>query len=273
MLQAHFAVASAFSPRFGAVIAEADRVAQKFGARLSVLHAGERSNEKMEKFQETFAALGRSDVDVYWCEGASAAEALLDVAASEGFDLLVAGAPLVSPSQLRNFTDDVVRALLKHAPCDLLLIPNPQEKAPERLRVCLMVEAHHPRWQAARDALATLAPATISVLAADSPFTHALEATLGYEEDDSDITVLREALEQIASEVDLRVVESNTGFTLCDIVQEAAPDFLIVEMEWKGCQGSFPRHLDWLNQVIPARLFLLGHGQAKEEKMLAKNAS
>ena len=41
MSEPHFAVAATFSPRFRAVIGEADRIARKFGARLSVLHAGE----------------------------------------------------------------------------------------------------------------------------------------------------------------------------------------------------------------------------------------
>ena len=96
------------------------------------------------------------------------------------------------------------------------------------------------------------------MLAADSPFAHAREAALGHEEDHSALDNLCEALEEIAPDVDLRTVESNTGFTLCDIVQEAAPDFLLVEAEWTNRRRVVPPHLDWLNQVIPARLFLLG---------------
>jgi len=82
MTEPHFAVASTFSPRFRAVIAEADRIAKQFGARLSVLHAGERSDEKVEKFHGTFGELGRDEVDIYWCEGETPAEALVDAAAS-----------------------------------------------------------------------------------------------------------------------------------------------------------------------------------------------
>jgi nucleotide-binding universal stress UspA family protein len=258
MSEPHFAVASTFSPRFRAIIAEADRIAKKFGARLSVLHAGDRSDEKVEKFHEAFGELGRDEVDIYWCAGDTPAEALVDAAASEYFDLLIAGA-LDRPNDFRNFTGGVVRELLQRAPCDLLLIPVPLEKDVEgKKSACLLVEAHRPRWHAARVALAAIAPGRIAVLAADSPFAQAREAALGNEIDHSEIDALCESLEEIAPGVDLRTVQSNTGFTLCDIVQEAAPDFLLVEAEWKNRKRFLPPHFDWLNQVIPARLFLLG---------------
>ena len=258
MSEPHFAVAATFSPRFDAVIAEADRIARKFGARLSVLHAGDRSDEKVAKFHDAFAGLGRDEVDIYWCEGDTPAEALVDAASSEYFDLVIAGA-VDHRNDIRNFTGNVVRELLQRAPCDLLLIPHPVVEDPgNQTTACLMIEAHRPRWQLARAALVSIAPASISVLAADSPFAHARDAALGHEEDRSAIDHLCEALEEIAADVDLRTVESNTGFTLCDIVEETAPDFLLVEAEWCDRLRYLPRHLDWLNQVIPARLFLLG---------------
>ena len=269
MPERHFAVAATFSPRFRAVVAEADRIARKFGARLSVLHAGERSDEKVGKFHDAFAELGRDEVDIYWCEGDSPADALVDAASSEYFDLVIAGA-VDHRHDARNFTGDVVRELLQRAPCDLLLIPYPvaEDSGSKDTACCLMIEAHRPRWQLARTALAAIAPASISVLAADSPFTHAREAALGHEEDPSALDPLREALEEIAADVDLRTVESNTGFTLCDIVQEAAPDFLFVEAEWCDRRRYLPRHLDWLNQVIPARLFLLGKPPQEDSEIV-----
>lgn len=263
MPELHFAVASTFSPRFLPVIAEADRVARKFGARLSVLHSGERSDKKVETFRETLAGLGREEVDIYWCEGATPAEALLDAAASEYFDLLIAGA-VDGSNDLRNFTGTVARELLLRAPCDLLLLPKPEAEAGEKQTACLMVESSRPQWRAARDTLAALAPSSISILAADSPFARAREAAMGHEEDDSDMRALCDDLEKISGEVDLRTVQSNTGFALCDIVQDAAPDFLIVEAGWKDFRRVLPPHLDWLNQVIPARLFLLGKPPRKE---------
>lgn len=257
MAEPHFAVASTFSPRFQAVLAEADRFARRFGARLSVLHAAERSDEKVRRFQEAFAALGREEVDIYWCEGATPADALIDAASSEYFDLLIAGA-LEHDKAGRNFTGDVARELLRRAPCDLLLVPSPSEGEWTPPGVCLMVEASGPRWTAARSAIEALAPSEVLVLAADNPFSHAREAALGQAGPRDEAGEIVAAFEALGAEVEFRSVQSNTGFTLCDIVRETGPDFLVVEAVWRGRERWLPPHLDWLAQVIPARLLLLG---------------
>lgn len=253
----HFAVASTFSPRFHAIIVEADRMARLFGARLSVLHAGERSDEKVGMFREAFAGLGREEIDIYWCEGTTPAEALVDAAASEYFDLFIAGT-IARPDDLRNFTGAIVRELFTRTPCDLLLIPNPQEEPVEDLSACLLVEAYAPRWRAAKDALLALKPARISILAADSPFAQARHAASGKADVDGTLDEICEDLAEITEDIDVRRVRSNTGFVLCDIIQETAPDFLLVESEWKNRQRVLPSHLGWLEQVIPSRLLLFG---------------
>ncbi len=253
----HFAVASTFSPRFHAVIVEADRVARLFGARLSVLHAGERSDEKVGMFREAFAGLGREEIDIYWCEGSTPAEALVDAAASEYFDLFIAGT-IPQREDVRNFTGAIVRELFTRTPCDLLLIPNPAEEEIEDLNACLLVEAYSPRWRAAKDTLRALKPSKISILAADSPFARARHVASGQPDVDGTLDEICEDLAEIAPEIDVRRVRSNTGFMLCEIIQETAPDFLLVESEWKNRQRVMPPHLGWLEQVIPSRLFLFG---------------
>ncbi|MFY8268647.1 MAG: universal stress protein [Terrimicrobiaceae bacterium] len=257
MSEPHFAVASTFSPRFRAVIVEADRMARLFGARLSVLHAGERSDEKVGVFREAFAGLGREEVDIYWCEGATPSEALVDAAASEYFDLFIAGT-IARPDDVRNFTGTIVRELFTRTPCDLLLIPDPCEEEIENLSACLLVEAHSPRWRSALDTLKALKPAKISILAADSPFAQARHAVLGRGDVDGSLEEIREDLRLITPDVEVRRVQSNTGFVICDILQESAPHFLLVESEWKNRQRVLPPYLGWLEQVIPSRLFLFG---------------
>jgi hypothetical protein len=256
MQEPHFAVAATFSPRFRAVIAEADRVARLFGARLSVLHAGERSDEKVGIFREAFAEFGREEVDIYWCDGDTPAQALLDAAGSEYFDLFIAGT-MARPHDVRNFTGTIVRELFTRTPCDILLIPNPQLEEMKEVSACLMVEAYAPRWRAAMDTLRALGPSKISILAADSPFAARRAAQSGISVDGS-LEEVCEDLRSITENIDLRRVQSNTGFVLCDIVQDTAPDFLFVESEWKNRQRVLPPYLGWLEQVIPSRLFLFG---------------
>lgn len=253
----HFAVASTFSPRFAAVIAEADFIARKFGAKLSVLHAGERSEEKISKFNEAFEGLGREEVDIYWCEGEKYAEALVEAACHGKFDLLIAGT-IRQPSDTRHFTSDIVRELLEHCPCDLLLLPDPKTTFPDELQLCLLLDAHEPRWHAARASLIALKPAHLAVLAAENPFAQARESALGQTPENDPVESTCAELGSLFSDIDLRRVQSNTGFALCDIVEHAAPDFILVETEWRDDRRVLAPHLDWLRQVVPARLLLLG---------------
>lgn len=253
MGQLHFAVASTFSPRFRGVIMEADRVARRFDARLSVLHAGEKTDEKIATFGEIFSALGRKDVEIFWCEGATPTEGLVDAAASENFDLFIAGT-IGKAEDHRNFTGSIVRELITRTPCDLLLIPDPKEEAGAETTACLLLEAHAPRWRAAEESLRLLKPDKISILAADSPFA----TVTGRGSDGESLDEIAARLGEIASEVDVRVVTSNTGFMLCDILQSTAPEFILVESEWKSRHRVVPRHLGWVEQVIPGRLLLFG---------------
>ncbi len=256
-VERHFGVAVAFSPRFRAVVCEADRIARRFGARLSVLHAGERSDEKVAHFRDTFAALGREEVDIYWCDGPSASEALIDAAGSEYFDLFIAGT-IARPEDVRNFTGSIVRDLVARTPCDLLLIPDPQESLKDETTACLLVEAHAPRWRAAMEALRALRPSRIEVIAADSPFAAARAAAGGAPLVEGSLDQIAEELQDVTGEIDIRRIRSNTGFVICDVVQDASPDFLLVESEWKGRHRVLPPHLGWLEQVVPCRLFLFG---------------
>lgn len=232
---------------------EADRVARRFDARLSVLHAGERTDKKIATFGEVFSDLGRKDVEIFWCEGATPVEALVDAAASEDFDLFIAGT-IAKADDYRNFTGSIVRELITRTPCDLLLIPDPKEEAGEETRVCLLLEAHAPRWRAAEESLRLMKPDKISILAADSPFASAK----GRGSEGETLDEIAEILGEITPEVDVRVVKTNTGFVLCDILQDAAPDFILVESEWKSRHRVVPGHLGWIEQVIPGRLLLFG---------------
>lgn len=232
---------------------EADWIARRFEARLSVLHAGAKTDEKIATFREVFEGLGRKEVEIFWCEGETPVEALVDAAASEDFDLFIAGT-IARAADHRNFTGSIVRELLARIPSDLLLIPDPKEQSPAEISACLLVEAHAPRWRAAAESLRLLKPAKLSILAAESPFARAKRDSTEAETLDE----IAERLSEITSDIDVRMVRSNTGFVLCDILQETAPDFLMVESEWKNRHRIVPSHLGWLEQVIPGRLFLFG---------------
>ena len=50
---------------------------------------------------------------------------------------------------------------------------------------------------------------------------------------------------------------SITGYTLYDTMEGLEADLLVVKAE---PDGSLPKHMDWLYQVIPTRLLLVRRG-------------
>jgi hypothetical protein len=201
--------------------------------------------------------LKRENVEIYWCESGPPAQALVTAAMNEKFDLFIAGT-IARPNDPRNFTGTIVRELFSRTPCDLLLIPDPKELPPPGLNACLLVEAHSPHWRAAKETLKTLKPSKISILAADSPFALARRSILGAAAEEGTLEDICDELSEITPAIELRRIRSNTGFMICEVVQETAPDFLFVESGWKAGQRVLPPYLSWLEQVIPSRLFLFG---------------
>src|SRR5690349_17099190 len=86
------AVAATFSPRFHDVLAEANRICGRFGAKLNMIHVGKHDAATARKFSDAIAKLKLpADSTVHYEEGDPAAS-ILTVARRLKVDLLVAGA-------------------------------------------------------------------------------------------------------------------------------------------------------------------------------------
>ena len=131
------AVASTFSPRFEQVLSEAGRIRERFGADLSLIYIGERSDETAKKFQSILGRLQLpGDSPVHYGQG-DPAEGILRAIADNDVDLIVAGA-LEKESALHPFLGNVARRLLREASCSVLLFTNPELK-PKPLRRIVFV--------------------------------------------------------------------------------------------------------------------------------------
>src|SRR6266481_1413157 len=83
------AVASTFSPRFEQVLSEAGRIRQRFGADLSLIYIGDRSEETAKKFQNILARLQLpSESPVQYGQG-DPAEGMLRGITENNVDLIV----------------------------------------------------------------------------------------------------------------------------------------------------------------------------------------
>lgn len=247
-------VASNFSPTFAAVLAEARSFAGYCGVPLEIIHAAAFDAEKETRFRSILP-----EAEIRWAAGETPAQAILSATREYRYELLIAGA-LQSESDDRIFTSGVARGLLRSAPCDLLLVPRPQEN-PVRLR--RLVFAFDPGVECAeflRRVADWLKPDHITLAVNDTPFAAAIAASRGEEPRDLD-SWLEESTSGFADspiEVEVRVVRSNTGYNLCDVVQGLEADLLVVRARDDAREhGPLPVHMDWLYQVIPTRLLVV----------------
>jgi nucleotide-binding universal stress UspA family protein len=251
----HVGVASTFSPTFAAVLAEAKCFAIHCGADLEVVHAGASDIEKEKRF---VAALGQR-ASIRWVAGESAAHAIIAAVKDFAYDLLIAGTPDRATDD-KSFAGDVAPELLRNAPCDLLLVPRPLEEPTPPQHIVFASEPEQKEdCELLRRAVEVLRPERVTIVVTERPFAPAIAASRGEQPRDFEAW-LEELLNSVTGHqvtVEGRVVTSITGYTLCDVVEGLEADLLVVKAE---PDGALPKHMDWLYQVIPARLLLVREG-------------
>lgn len=119
-------VAVAFSPRLEMVLGEARRLAATFGARLLLIHVGERTEAKETLLWASRVKAGLDDLEipVVWREGDPVAR-LLETCKDNSVDLLILGARR-RENVLRYYLGSVARGLSRAAKCSLLLLTEPR---------------------------------------------------------------------------------------------------------------------------------------------------
>ncbi len=258
------AVASTFSPRFQAVICEADRLARRLDVPLSVVHADLESDERMLRFREALKGLRRPiDTPLLWAEDTTTppAESILAACKRGEVDLLLAGA-LERDNDHRFFLGGVARGLLQKSPCDLILMTRPSEEDVPVRHAVIEVDMANPVVPALQKSLHVaqrLGAERVTFISVVTPFEEAASANNNScPRDEESLTRLLDPLTGFDGEVDLRIIRTTTGFGACDFVQGADADLLIVITGSENGMRMLPHHMDWLLQVIPTNVLLLG---------------
>jgi nucleotide-binding universal stress UspA family protein len=263
----NIAVASTFSPRFEAVLAEAKRVRDRFGSTLSLIHVGQRDEETTRKFTDALASLQLpADSTILYGQG-DPAETILKLIANHDVDLVLAGA-LEKELVLHPFLGNVARRLVGEAACSVFLFTKPErEPKPFRHVVFLMTDSEHvPRAFAQTLQLARAEhSARVYVIRVVTSFDQARAAMPAAETERASRTLEDEerALEQFVSTADatdlpieVRYLRGNTGFAAADFVHAVAADLLVVPIASSSAH-RLPKNMPWLTEVIPCNLWLI----------------
>jgi hypothetical protein len=264
------AVASTFSPTFAAVLAEAGSFARHCGADLEIIHAAAFDAEKERRFVET---VGR-DAAIRWIDKSPPAQAIISAAQDYDYELLIAGALQFEDAE-RPFTSSVARELMRDAPCDLLLVPRPLESPEVLRRVVFALEPGEDIVPFLKNCVKLLRPEHVTIAVTETPFAAAIAASRGEQPQDVDgwLTEIGELLSGGETEIDTRIVRSNTGYALCEVIQGLEADLLVVRALPKERGGTLPLHVDWLYQVIPTRLLVAKESRPNPNQIRTKSFS
>lgn len=258
------AVASTFSPRFLAVLAEAFRVAARFGSKCGVIHAASHSREREAKFLNAFEELHIHPIPfLHWAEGSVPTDAILNAAVRADVDLLIAGV-VGSSEDTRSFLSDVARQLLDRSFCDLFLLPRPsREETPVETAVVAADPTVDLTWiRGMIPCLEQMGFSKVFLVGMVNPFSMAL-----VDSREQTVDSFWEKLEAAAGtpqcEVEVQILESNTGFSLCEFVQARDSHLLAIPTERVGDSKHLPAHMDWIQQVIPSPVWLVDRERLK----------
>jgi nucleotide-binding universal stress UspA family protein len=258
-------VATTFSPRFMAVLAEAGRLSASLEAPLCLIHADSFAPDKESRFRQALKSLGLDEKAPIFFESDDPVEAILKVQQEQQIDLLVAGA-LETESVHRNFTGNVARELLKRAPCDLMFYTEPREQPapPAVIFVAISDFSEFSRevFGRAMKAAEQRSAQKLTLIHVQTTFAQAREKALGAACESQSLEETVESwLQEYESspvELDYHLLRGNTGFTACEYVQANGADLLVMPSHFEHpTQPVFPPALDWIIQVIPTNVWII----------------
>jgi nucleotide-binding universal stress UspA family protein len=257
------AVASAFSPRFEQVLAEAKRIRDRFDSQLSLIYVGEQSEAVSAKFRETLERLELPADSTIHYEMGDPAEGILRALKQYGIELIVAGA-LEKEVVLHPFLGNVARRLLREGSSSVMLFTQP-ERQPKPLRnMVFMADYSEHGTRALRRALHLAAiekSERVFVVRLITTFDEARAARGPTIPDQSDEEEKLEHfvldLGQTDVPVEVRCIRGNTGFAAADFVKSVGADLLVIPLNPNENGGRLPANLEWLADVIPCNLWLI----------------
>jgi nucleotide-binding universal stress UspA family protein len=265
------AVASAFSPRFLQVLAEAKRIQTRFGSELSLIYAGKRDDETDRRFADVLQQLALPSASrVIYAEG-NPADAILHSLAENNIDMIVAGA-LEKEVVLHPFLGNVARRLVRDASCSVMLFTKP-ENEPKPLRRIVFIADYSEYARQALEKTFWLALAegcehlyVVRIFTTFDEIRAARESPADDADKNKTLDDEETALEEFvlsagatAVPIEARCIRGNTGFAAADFVQSVEADLLVVPVSRQKSGGgeAIPSNIAWISDVIPCNLWVI----------------
>lgn len=259
-------VASTFSPRFVQVLAEAKRLRDRLGSRLNLIYVGKKDAETTRKFGDVLRELELPADSVILYHQGDPAVAIVEAAAANNVDLIVAGA-LEKEVVLRPFLGNVARRLVRHARCSVMLFTKPDREPKPLQRIVFMADYSDHGRSALKQALRLAAAEGCERLYVVSVYTSFDEARAALAEN-SDARTLDEeeaALEEFIDSagptevpIEARCIRGNTGYAALDFIQSVEANLLVAPIESAAAANDdLPPQIAWITETIPCNLWVV----------------
>ncbi len=274
-LYKRIAVASAFSPRFEQVLAEAKRVRDRLGSELNLIYVGKKDAATTQRFATALAEMSLPADSIIHYQQGSPAEAIMEAARANGVELIVAGA-LEKEVVHRSFLGNVARRLVREASCSVMLFTKPDRDPKPLRRIVFFVPEYSEYVQRALQQTLSLAGEERSegvyVIRVYTTFDAARATLTGQsdqpaqnppvtrtlEQEEAALETFIEAAGETQVPVEGRCIRGNTGFAASDFVQAVEADLLVVPVEpGSKAKSELPPHIAWVTDVIPCNLWVI----------------
>ena len=262
------AVAATFSPRFHRVLAEANRIRERFRARLSIIYVGKEDRAGAAKFSDAIEKLKLPPDSMVHYEQGDPASAIIVAAAKMKADLLIAGA-LEKEAVHRQFLGNVARRLVREASCSVMLFTKPQ-LAPKRLRHIVFMAEYSAQARVALRRTFYLAEKEncerLYVIRSYTSFDKARAARRSksgqtgartLEEEEVMLQNFILSAGETPVPIEARSIRGSTGFGASNFVQSVEADLLVVPLDSKPEPSpKISSRISWVTDVIPCNLWI-----------------
>ncbi len=276
------ALAIAFSPTAERMVAEAVLLAQRFSARLVLIHVGNHSQKEEQLLNQLLERhlLSPERLTVRWEKG-DPARAILKVCEDESVDLLVAGA-LKKENLLHYYLGTIARTIMRRAHCSVLLLTQPS-LTPEGFKnvvvdaedgpfvnesISLACQLCHSKNKAWVHVVRELKLYGLAMSASDQctedEYEHIRQGLM-----QDEIEKVEGYLEKIPHEnlkINIKVISGKSGFELSQFAQRKMADLLVVgapARRFSLFDRVFTHDLEYIFAEMPCNLLIVNSG--KEE--------
>lgn len=270
-------VAVAFSPRIEAILAEAARIKNLWGAELILIHVGTHGDKETARLNEVLAKTGLNegpDIKIVWEEG-KPSHRILATCKKENVDLLIAGA-LKKENLVQYYLGTVARKIIRKADCSVLLLTNPST-TPQPFKNIVVEADDRPYVEQSLRAACDIALKDKSAwlhivrelkmygltMAAAEQCTEEEYEDMRHKLVQSEIETVEKILKTIPHEglkVNIKLVSGKSGFELAQFTKRKQADLLIVgapERRFSFFDRVFTHDQEYIFADLPCNLLII----------------